>query len=79
MPHHAFWFGEDQARYVVTVPQASIGRVSESAHAARISMPYLGLTEGDALTLAGERRILVTKLRQCYESWLPTYMAGQPG
>jgi hypothetical protein len=29
------------------------------------------------LTLAGERPILVTILRDRFESWLPSYMAGK--
>jgi hypothetical protein len=30
------------------------------------------------LILPGERRILVTNLRQRFEAWLPAYMAGAP-
>ena len=33
------------------------------------------LTGGDALTLPGERPILVAKLRERFEGWLPAYMA----
>jgi len=31
---------------------------------------------GDALTLGGDRPILVAKLRESFEGWLPAYMAG---
>jgi len=37
----------------------------------------IGRTGGDTLTLAGERPILVTILRERFESWLPAYMAGE--
>ena len=37
----------------------------------------IGTTGGDALTLAGERPILVTILRERFEGWLPAYMAGE--
>jgi hypothetical protein len=30
------------------------------------------------LTLEGERPILVAKLRERFEGWLPAYMAGRP-
>jgi phosphoribosylformylglycinamidine synthase len=45
-------------------------------HAAGIAARQLGLTGGDALTLEGERPILVAKLRERFEGWLPDYMAG---
>ena len=43
-----------------------------------VSDRRIGLTGGDALTLAGERPILVAKLRESFEGWLPNYMAGGP-
>ena len=75
---HAFWFGEDQARYVLTVPAAAADKTVARARAAAVSVRRLGTTGGDALTLAGERPILVAKLCESFESWLPTYMAGGP-
>ena len=44
--------------------------------AAGVPLRQLGLTGGDALTLEGERPILVAKLRERFEGWLPAYMAG---
>ena len=49
------------------------------ARAAGVPVRQLGLTGGDALTLKGERPILVTKLRERFEGWLPGYMAGGVG
>jgi len=76
---HAFWFGEDQARYVVTVSVDLAERVMARARAAKVPARQLGLTGGDALTLDGERPILVAKLRERFEGWLPAYMAGSHG
>jgi phosphoribosylformylglycinamidine synthase len=36
----------------------------------------LGTTGGNALTLPGERPILVANLRERFEGWLPRYMAA---
>jgi hypothetical protein len=36
----------------------------------------IGTTGGDTLTLAEERPMLVTVLRERSEGWLPAYMAG---
>jgi phosphoribosylformylglycinamidine synthase len=75
-PAHAFWFGEDQARYVVTVPAAQAPLVTARARKAGIPVRNLGATGGDALTLGAERPILVKTLAQKFEGWLPAYMAG---
>ncbi|HEY0440864.1 MAG TPA: AIR synthase related protein, partial [Xanthobacteraceae bacterium] len=77
IPPHAFWFGEDQARYVVTVPHADAEAVAVQARSAGVTLRRLGQTHGDALTLPGERPILVKILQERFESWLPAYMAGQ--
>ena len=34
------------------------------------------MTHGNALTLPGERPILLDALRERHEGWLPAYMAG---
>ena len=73
---HAFWFGEDQARYIVTVPAAVAEKVMARLRAAGVMVRQLGLTGGDALILEGERPIPVAKLRERFEGWLPAYMAG---
>ena len=73
---HAFWFGEDQARYVVTVAAARAGEIMARAAKAGAAALRLGVTGGDALTLGMERPILVKTLVQAFEGWLPAYMAG---
>jgi len=76
LPAHAFWFGEDQARYVVTVKAAIAEKIMARARAAGVPARQLGFSGGDALTLEGERPILVAKLSERFEGWLPAYMAG---
>jgi phosphoribosylformylglycinamidine synthase II len=73
---HGFWFGEDQARYVVTADEAKVAAINASASKAGVSLVRVGTTEGDALTLSRERPILVSSLSERFESWLPSYMAG---
>jgi phosphoribosylformylglycinamidine synthase len=76
-PAHGFWFGEDQARYVVTVTAAQAPLVTARARKSGIPVRNLGATGGDALTLGAERPIVVKTLAQKHEGWLPGYMAGQ--
>jgi phosphoribosylformylglycinamidine synthase subunit PurL len=77
IPAHAFWFGEDQARYVITVAASAAGAVMAKGRAAGAPVSRIGVTGGDALMLPGEQAIAVTKLRQRFEGWLPAYMAGE--
>jgi phosphoribosylformylglycinamidine synthase len=76
MAAHAFWFGEDQGRYVVTVDGGAAGRVMQRARAAGVPARELGTTGGDGLAIAGEQAVPVAKLREAFERWLPAYMSG---
>jgi phosphoribosylformylglycinamidine synthase len=71
---HAFWFGEEQARYVVTAAASAADAIIARAGAAGVPVRRLGTTGGDALTPNGDRPILVAKLREAFESWFPAYM-----
>ncbi|MFN6998516.1 MAG: AIR synthase-related protein, partial [Elioraea tepidiphila] len=73
VPAHAFWFGEDQGRYVLAV---SDGRSAlAETEAAGVPAVALGRAEGTGLTLTGAFSISVERLRQVHASWLPAYMA----
>jgi phosphoribosylformylglycinamidine synthase II len=76
IPAHAFWFGEDQGRYVVAVAPHKLDEVLHAFGSAQIAVQRLGTTGGDALTLPGERPILLSVLRESFEGWLPAYMAA---
>ena len=75
LPSHAFFFGEDQARYVVTASSAEAERIQAEAEAAGVPAMFLGVTTGDALTLPGHEPVAVADLRTAHEGWLPRYMA----
>jgi phosphoribosylformylglycinamidine synthase len=77
IPAHAHWFGEDQARYLVTARTPQVATLLARARAANVPVWTIGKTGGDTLTLAGARPILVTILRERFEAWLPAYMAGE--
>ncbi len=74
IPHHAFWFGEDQARYIVTAKD--VHGVMQQANAAGVPLTRLGATGGAVLAVDGERPLPVDELKQRFEAWLPAYMAG---
>ncbi len=74
---HAWWFGEDQARYIVTVPAAEAGRVLAKMKGAGVPCTRIGTTGGEAIAIGGEAQVAVTSLNAAFESWLPAYMSGK--
>jgi phosphoribosylformylglycinamidine synthase II len=71
----AFWFGEDQARYLVTLRDSDVAAALGLADAGHVPITRLGVTGGTALLLPGERPLPVKALSDRFESWLPDYMA----
>jgi phosphoribosylformylglycinamidine synthase II len=67
-----FWFGEDQARYIVTAQNGAA--IVESAKKAGVNAVMIGKTSGNALVIADKIAIATTKLRDAYEAWMPKYM-----
>ena len=71
---HAYWFGEDQARYIVTVPADQAGLVLAKMKGAGVPCARIGTTGGDAVAIAGETPVSVASLKAGFESWFPAYM-----
>ena len=76
LTEHGFWFGEDQARYVVTIKAERFDDLAARARTAGVPIRRIGMTYGNAILLPGERPILLDALRERHEGWLPGYMAG---
>jgi hypothetical protein len=73
-PSHALLFGEDQARYVVTVPSELSGYIMASAEGAGVPFRHLGKMSGDSLTINGLFSLPLSTLRATHESWFPAFM-----
>jgi phosphoribosylformylglycinamidine synthase len=74
---HAWWFGEDQARYIVTVHEKDLLSVFTKLRAVEVPCVQIGLTGGQEIAVAGERAVHIKALQHDFESWLPDYMAGK--
>ena len=74
---HAYWFGEDQARYIVTVAATDAGLVLAKMKGAGIPCARIGTTGGDMIAISGEKAVSVETLNTGFEGWLPAYMAGK--
>jgi phosphoribosylformylglycinamidine synthase subunit PurL len=74
-PLHAYLFGEDQARYVLTTTAPDA--VLAAAATAGVAATRLGVTGGAALTVHGAGAISTSELKRVNEAWLPAYMAAR--
>jgi phosphoribosylformylglycinamidine synthase subunit PurL len=68
----AFWYGEDQSRYVLAVRDAAA--LLAAAAAAGVPARRLGRAGGGDLALPGGEAISVTELRAAHEATLPALM-----
>ena len=74
LPEHAFWFGEDQSRYILAVPDAA--PLLAAAAAAGVPAARLGRSSrARDLVLPGGRSISVASLQAAHEATLPALMA----
>ncbi len=69
---HAFWFGEDQSRYVLAAPDPA--PILAAAAAAGVPATRLGTSGGDGLTLPGGMLISLERLRSAHERFFPAWM-----
>ncbi|MFC5393395.1 phosphoribosylformylglycinamidine synthase subunit PurL [Bosea vestrisii] len=76
-PTHAVLFGEDQGRYLLSLPTGAAEAVVAEAKAAGVPAEIIGKTGGSVLALPGEAAVSIADLRKTHESWLPDYMAGK--
>ena len=75
IPLHAWLFGEDQARYVLSAAPARAQAILGQADAAGVPARFIGNTGGVELTIDSGDTISLAELRQAHEEWLPEYMA----
>ena len=72
---HAWLFGEDQARYVVTTDNAK--SLLAAADKAGVAAMQIGITGGQGLSLlGGAGETALEALAQINEGWLPEFMGG---
>ncbi len=77
-PDHAFFFGEDQGRYVLTAALGETASIEADARRLGVPVSRIGATGGLSLTLGGASPVTLAALRKAHETWFPDYMS-QPG
>jgi phosphoribosylformylglycinamidine synthase len=72
LPAHGFWFGEDQARYVLAVADGAA--LMAKAKAAGVPAQLIGAAGGGDLVLPDATAISIEKLAAAHEATLPALM-----
>ncbi len=73
-----FFFGEDQGRYLLTVPIEKTQGILDEAREHGIFVAALGKTHAaKTLRIAREGEISLSKLRAAYEDWFPRFMSAE--
>ncbi len=76
MPAHLYYFGEDQARYLIAARPPQADEILRLAELSSIPARRIGAAGG--LTVAGEDfAVALSDLRNAHEGWMPRYMAGK--
>ena len=74
MAAHCWWFGEDQARYVLAV--ADSAALLQAASAAAVPARRIGRSGGRGLTLPGGVAISLETLREAHARFFPAWMGS---
>ena len=71
---HAALFGEDQARYVVTVFADYADMFAANSEGSGVSFQRLGKVGGDQLIIGDYIRMDIAEMRALHEAWFPEFM-----
>ncbi|MEP2981188.1 MAG: phosphoribosylformylglycinamidine synthase subunit PurL [Lentilitoribacter sp.] len=75
MPMHGLLFGEDQARYVITVEEKMAQFLTNNAADAGVQFRVLGKIGGEKLVVKDVLTLDVAEMKTAHENWFPDYMA----
>ncbi len=70
---HAYLFGEDQGRYIITTDDSDA--LLGLAAITHVHIAKFGKTGGDGLHISGGETISLAAIRETYEGWMPDFMA----
>jgi len=74
MPAHAWYFGEDQARYLLSVGENSVNPVISTADNLGISAKIVGKVGGEMIKAEKAFNVSLSETRRINGEWLPNLM-----
>jgi len=77
IPAHAYGFGEDQARYVLSTSAMEADKMINDAENAGVKIKKIGVVRGEVLDIKDCLTISVKELLDAHASWMPNYMSNK--
>ena len=76
LPAHAFFFGEDQARYLVATDKNSINPILSTAQGIDVPAVVIGTVGGARISGEGAFDVTLAGLKERWMTWMPNLMSG---
>jgi phosphoribosylformylglycinamidine (FGAM) synthase-like enzyme len=77
IPIHAYGFGEDQARYVISVSPDNVKGIITAARDANVAIKNLGIVQGNTVNIKNTFTITLNELLDAHSTWMPKYMSNK--
>lgn len=77
IPLHAYGYGEDQARYIISVPANDVDAVISAAEKAQVIATKIGVMGGNSLDIENCFTISINELLDAHGAWMPNYMSTE--
>ena len=77
IPIHAYGFGEDQARYVISVSPDNVKGIITAARDANVAIKNLGIVQGNTVNIKNTFIITLNELLDAHSTWMPKYMSNK--
>jgi phosphoribosylformylglycinamidine synthase II len=74
--NHGFLFGEDQGRYIISVPKSFLSSTIKTLEGKGIYSQNIGETRGKKIIINEQDQISIETLRDLHEKWFKEYMEG---
>jgi len=71
-------FGEDQSRYLLTMPEIYADMFAANAEDSGVFFSRLGTVGSDSLKIDETVSLSVAEMQTAHEAWFPAYMEGKP-
>ena len=71
---YEYFFGEDQARYIVEIPKASLKKVNDILNKYSVHFDELGTVNGQSIEYKDDINLPIEELADAHKYWLKKYM-----
>ena len=71
---YEYFFGEDQARYIVEIPRARLKKVKEILNKYSVHFDELGTVDGQSIEYKNDINLPIEELADAHKYWLKKYM-----